>query len=204
MIAYVRGVIAEKSSDMVVIDVNGIGYGVNVPSTIISKLPAIGEIATLHTYLYIREDMACLYGFDSKDSLDIFKLLITVNGIGPKGALSVLSTLTPDELRFAVLSDDSKTIAKSPGIGQKTAVKAILELKDKLDLETSFNIKSEHEGANNTNGSDQINEAVMALIALGYSNSQAIKAIRSCDISDNMESDEILKLALKAIVKLGF
>lgn len=205
MISYLHGKIVIKELDFIVIDVNGVGYGVNVPTSLIDKLPGINENATVYTYLYVREDNMSLYGFESRDSLAIFKLLIGVNGIGPKGALAVLSTLTPDELRFAVLSDDAKAIAKSPGIGQKTAVKAILELKDKMNLADAFEAKINNDNNNNISGEqNEIKDAVMALNSLGYTNSQSLKAVKSVNVVPGMKSDEILKEALKVIVKMGF
>ena len=123
----------------------------------------------LYTYLNVREDAMILYGFLTKDDLRVFKLLIGVNGIGPKGALAVLSVMTTDDLRFAVLGDDAKAIAKAPGIGAKTAQRVILELKDKLSLEEAFELKSEHVSRQNENGSSGVkNEAVQALVAVSY------------------------------------
>lgn len=204
MISYLHGKIVIKELDFIVIDVNGVGYGVNVPTSLIGKLPGINEEATIYTYLYVREDNMSLYGFESRDSLALFKLLIGVNGIGPKGALAVLSTLTPDELRFAVLSDDAKAIAKAPGIGQKTAVKAILELKDKMNLADAFETKLENNSESASGDQNEIKDAVMALNSLGYTNSQALKAVNSVSVTPGMKSDDILKEALKAIVKMGF
>lgn len=205
MISYLHGKIVIKELDFIVIDVNGVGYGVNVPTSLIDKLPGINENAIVYTYLYVREDNMSLYGFESRDSLSLFKLLIGVNGIGPKGALAVLSTLTPDELRFAVLSDDAKAIAKAPGIGQKTAVKAILELKDKMNLEDAFEAKLSSNSTSEASGeNNEIKDAVMALNSLGYTNSQSLKAVKSVNVVPGMKSDEILKEALKVIVKMGF
>ena len=139
-----------------------------------------------------------LYGFLTKDDLRVFKLLIGVNGIGPKGALAVLSVMTTDDLRFAVLGDDAKVIAKAPGIGAKTAQRVILELKDKLSLEEAFELKSEHVSRQNENGSSGVkNEAVQALVALGYASSEALKALNGIEITDDMDVETLLKAALK-------
>ena len=106
MIAFIKGELEYIGTDTIIVETGGIGYEVRVPLTVMEELPEIGETVRIHTYLYVREDAVCLYGFTSKDDLDVFKLLITVNGIGPKVALGILGTISPDTLRFAVLSDD--------------------------------------------------------------------------------------------------
>ena len=143
-----------------------------------------------------------LFGFLSEDDLEIYRLLIGVSGIGPKGALGILSGLSADALRFAVLADDAKTIAKAPGIGLKTAKKLILELRDKLSLEEAFEARlageKAREGAEPSAGLTAArNEAVEALTALGYSSSEALKAVRQVEAADGMDVEEILKAALK-------
>ena len=129
MIAFIKGELAYIGVDTIIVETGGIGYEIRVPLTVMEELPELNEIVRVHTYLYVREDAVCLYGFTTKDDLDIFKLLITVNGIGPKVALGILGAISPDTLRFAVLSDDVKTIAKAPGIGAKTAGKLIWNLR---------------------------------------------------------------------------
>ena len=140
-----------------------------------------------------------LYGFLTKDDLELFKLLITVSGIGPKGGLAILSTLDADDLRFAVLSGDAKAIAKAPGIGAKTAQRVILELKDKMSLEDAFEKKSEHVALQqNASGLNQVkNDAVQALTALGYSSTESMKAVSAVDITEEMDVEAVLKAALK-------
>ena len=140
-----------------------------------------------------------LYGFLSKDDLEIFKLLITVSGIGPKGGLAILSTLPADDLRFAILSGDSKAISKAPGIGAKTAQRVILDLKDKLSLEDAFEKKLENQtsGAVSSMNSTVKNDAVMALNALGYSSTESLKAVSKVDITEDMDVEDVLKFALK-------
>ena len=170
-----------------------------IPSQALDYLPAIGEIIKVHTYLYMREDAMILYGFLTKDELEIFKLLITVSGIGPKGGLAILSTLSADDLRFAVLSGDSKAIAKAPGVGSKTAQRVIIDLKDKLSLEDAFEKKLEHENEkiNIASNSQVKNDAVMALNALGYSSSESLKAVSKVEITEEMDVEDVLKAALK-------
>lgn len=200
MISYIKGTLAEKGQDFIVVESGNIGYEIHVPVTVIDSLPYVGAEVKVYTYLYVREDILCLYGFMSREDLSVFKLLITVNGIGPKGALGILSTIAPDDLRFAVLAGDIKTISKAPGIGKKTAQKLIIELKDKLSLEEAYEIKLSHDSMDMTAASDSRSEAVMALTALGYSQAEAMKAVKLCEITDEMTTDEILKLALKKLM----
>ena len=201
MIAYVKGELTDIMEDSIVVENNGIGYEISVPFSVMEELPASGCEVKIYTYMYVREDAMKLYGFLTRDDLKVFKLLITVNGIGPKGALGILSVITPDDLRFAVLSDDVKTISKAPGIGTKTAKKLILELKDKLKLEEVFEEKLANVEVNQTKAvSDNIRgEAVMALAALGYSNADAMKAVRQVEITEHMTVEELLKKSLKFI-----
>ncbi len=159
-----------------------------------------GDEVKLHTYLNVREDAMQLFGFLTRDDLNTFKLLLGVNGIGPKAALGVLSGLTADELRFAVLADDVKTISRAPGIGKKTAQKLILELKDKMDLQEAFELKTEHVREAQGNGSelsDARKEAVEALTALGYSGADALRAVKKVDMTPEMDVETLLKAALK-------
>ena len=199
MYAYIKGELAEINTDHIVVDVNGIGYMIYISSQALDYLPAIGETIKVHTYLYMREDAMILYGFLTKDELEIFKLLITVSGIGPKGGLAILSTLSADDLRFAVLSGDSKAIAKAPGVGSKTAQRVIIDLKDKLSLEDAFEKKLEHENEkiNIASNSQVKNDAVMALNALGYSSSESLKAVSKVEITEEMDVEDVLKAALK-------
>lgn len=145
-----------------------------------------------------------LFGFLTKDDLKVFKLLLGVNGIGPKGAIGILSVMTTDDLRFAVLADDAKAIAKAPGVGNKTAQRLILELKDKLSLEEAFEQKLAHtaqsEEAHTTSGMQ--NEAVQALVALGYSSSEALKAVSAVELTEQMDTEALLKAALKKMAFL--
>ncbi len=200
MISFVTGELVDIDDNSAIVENNGIGFRIMMPASVLSRLPAIGSRVKVHTFLYVKEDIMDLYGFMTKDDLKVFKLLITVNGIGPKGALAILSTITPDDLRFAVLSDDVKAISKAPGIGSKTAQKLIIELKDKLKLEDVLERPSEDVmvGADSNTAAT---EAIMALTTLGYSATEATKAVRMVEGSENMDSETILKQALK---KLAF
>ncbi|HAB60017.1 MAG TPA: Holliday junction branch migration protein RuvA [Lachnospiraceae bacterium] len=202
MISFIKGELDGIYEDGIVIENGGIGYDIKVPLSVMNELPSTGEEVKIYTYLYVREDILCLYGFLSRDDLQVFKLLITVNGIGPKGALGILSTISPDDLRFAVLADDAKAIAKAPGIGAKTASKLILELKDKLKLEDAFEQKLSKVSMDSPGAASETNaknEAIQALVALGYTNTEALKAVRGIEITPDMETEDILKLSLKKI-----
>ena len=199
MYSYIKGELAEKNIDNIVIETGGIGYCIYIPSQSFDYLPDEGEEIKVYTYLYIREDAMILYGFFSKDDLEIFKMLITVSGIGPKGGLAILSTLSADDLRFAILSGDSKAISKAPGVGSKTAQRVILDLKDKLSLEDAFEKKLANQaaGPEPSISSAVKNDAVMALNALGYSSTESLKAVSKVEITDDMDVEDVLKLALK-------
>lgn len=199
MYAYMKGELTEVAVDYIVIEAGGIGYRIFIPGKTFEYLPEIGEELKVYTYLHLREDVMILYGFLTKDDLELFKLLITVSGIGPKGGLAILSALDADDLRFAVLSGDSKAIAKAPGIGAKTAQRVILELKDKLSLEDAFEKKTEHVALQkNASGTNQVkNDAVLALTALGYSSTESLKAVSKVTITEDMDVESVLKAALK-------
>lgn len=204
MIAYVRGTLeyVEPETSLVVLECGGIGYNILVPGKEFSLLPGRGQEVRLHTFLQVREDAMQLFGFLSREDLKFFRLLIGVNGIGPKAALGILSVFGADELRFAILADDAKTISRAPGIGAKTARKLILELKDKISLEDVFEQRpstesAEEAGAAKTAGGGSAEEAVQALVALGYSGTDALKAVRRVEGAQEMDVEEILKAALK-------
>lgn len=200
MIAYIKGLLAEVEEDAIVIETGtGVAYQIRVPYSVTAQLPVIGSQVKIHTYLHVREDAMQLFGFLSKDDLKVFQLLLGVNGIGPKGALAVLSAISPDDLRFAVLSEDVKTISKAPGIGTKTAQRLIIELKDKLKLEDVLTGGNEIDitPAAGTASADAKSEAVLALTALGYSNAEAMKAVNQVKNGADLDAEGLLKAALK-------
>lgn len=203
MYSYIKGELVEIMEEAIVVENHGIGYNIRIPGSILDSLEGIGQEIKIYTYTYVREDAMLLYGFLTRDDLNIFKLLIGVSGIGPKGALAILSVMTPDDLRFAVLGEDDKTIAKAPGIGKKTAQRLIIELKDKLDLEEAFEQKLEHTAEQPTVSLKNTvkNEAVQALVALGYSSAEATKAVRAVEITDETTVEEVLKAALKQMTR---
>ena len=192
MIAFVRGTAVDMTENSVIVEAGGIGYEIYMTGTDLSQIH-MGEEVKIHTYFNVREDAMQLYGFRSKDDLQMFKLLLGVNGVGPKAAVGVLAGITADELRFAILSDDVKTLSKAPGIGKKTAQKLILELKDKMKLEDAFELKLAHEQEKAVAGlgeiSDGRQEAVEALVALGYdgvSAGRAVSAVGECGRVEDM------------------
>ena len=204
MIAYIRGRLeyVDLEEGMAVLETGGIGYQILLSGRDLELLPSAGEEVRLYTYLQVRDDAFVLYGFFTREDRKLFGQFLGVSGIGPKGALGILSGLSADDLRFAVLADDAKTIAKAPGIGLKTAKKLILELRDKLSLEEAFEARlageKAREGAEPSAGLTAArNEAVEALTALGYSSSEALKAVRQVEAADGMDVEEILKAALK-------
>lgn len=199
MIGYIRGIVEEVEADRVIVENGGIGYEIFVPSSVHDAGLREGEERKIYTYLNVREDALQLFGFLNKDDLQTYRLLLGVNGIGPKAALGILSSMSADTLRFAVLSDDAAAIAKAPGIGKKTAQKLILELKDKFSLEEAFERKLQNNAQPaESSGSDTApNEAVQALVALGYSGTEALQAVKKVPDADGMDTEEILKAALK-------
>lgn len=202
MIAYIKGELAAVYPEGIVVEQGGIGYEIGVPFSVMDGLPALGESVKIYTYLYVREDILKLYGFLTRDDLEIFKLLITVSGIGPKGALGILAAMTLDDLRFAILAGDTKTIAKAPGIGKKTAGKLILELKDKLSLSEAFEgqLSSSKDKASSKEETSGIRkDAVEALVALGYTSADALRAVGQAELTEGMSVEELLKKSLKHI-----
>ena len=200
MIAYIKGTVAEILEDRILLEAGSMGYNIFMPMAAAEKALRTGDQVKIHTYLNVREDAMQLYGFLSRDDLQVFRLLLGVNGIGPKAALGILAGLTADELRFAVLSDDVKTLSRAPGIGKKTAQKLILELKDKLNAEEAFELKLAHvqeEAGSEAAAADGSREAVEALVALGYSSTQALQAVRKVSGIPADDVEGILKAALK-------
>ncbi|MBQ9119518.1 MAG: Holliday junction branch migration protein RuvA [Lachnospiraceae bacterium] len=203
MIAFIKGELEEIRESSVLIDCNGLGYEVLISQRNFGRLPGMGTQIKLHTWLQVREDGVALFGFLDREELETFKLLIGVNGIGPKGALGILSSISSNDLRFAVLAEDEKTIAKTPGIGPKTAKKLILELKDKFSLEEAFESKLAQGAIEVPEQADyrgMAQEAIEALKALGFSGTEAGKAVSAVEITPDMTADDVLKLALKNIM----
>ena len=197
MIAFVKGKIEDLSEENVVVDVGGVGINVKISAGTFNLLPGMGGEVKLYTYTSVREDAFNLFGFLTRDELELFKKLITVNGIGPKGGLSILSVMSADELRFAIVSGDGAAIAKAPGVGKKTAERVILDLRDKISLEDTLIHKEIQASGTGSGDSYAVNEAVEALTALGYSATDALQAVRTVPADENTDVETLLKLALK-------
>ena len=201
MYAYLKGTLEEIAEDAVVVEVGNIGYNVRVSATTTQGLPGIGSEVKIYTYTLVREDAFTLYGFLTKDDLEIFKKLITVNGIGPKGGLAILSVMNADALRFAIMAGDAKSIAKAPGVGNKTAERVILDLRAKISLEDTLLGLGEPVVTASAAGGGADNvmkrEAIEALVALGYSASDATNAVKRVEVDENSTVEGILKAALK-------
>lgn len=200
MIAYVNGIVEDIAEDNAVIDVSGIGYNVKISADTASRLPGVGEPVKLYTYTCVREDAFQLYGFLSRSDLEIFKKLITVNGIGPKGGLAILSVMAGDDLRYAIMSGDVKAISKAPGIGSKTAQRVILDLKDKISIDDALidrEIVSTAAGGGLQGDTPQKREAIEALVSLGYGQTESARAVNSIEGIEDMDSGAVLKAALK-------
>ena len=201
MISYVRGELAAIEEQKAIIDVGGVGYGVVMSQQSLSLLPPAGNEVKIYTYLNVKADALQLFGFLTRDDLDIFRLVIGVSGIGPKGGLNILSCMSPDELRFAIMSGDAKAISAAPGIGKKTAEKLIVELRDKVQIEDVLEHAAhgdENSGAGTVSdaGGGMQAEAVQALVALGYGSAESLRAVKKTS-PDCETVEDILKEALK-------
>lgn len=199
MIGYIKGEVAAIYEDRLVLENNGIGYNIYMPGSSLELVEGIGAVVKVYTYLCVREDAMLLYGFLTKDDLDLYRLLISVGGIGPKGGLSLLSVMSADELKFAIASGDVKQIAKAPGIGAKTAQRVIIDLKDKIDIVSQFDQMYADNGQKTQAISSVREEAALALVALGYSQTDSYKAVRNAQ-GDDVET--ILKSALSIITQI--
>lgn len=200
MISYIKGILEDMSPGMMVVDNHGIGYQMMVPMRG-ESFPKIGQEIKIYTHMHVREDDVSLFGFLSKEEKEAFELLIGVNGIGPKVGLSVLSTLSVYELKMAVISEDVKTISKTPGLGPKGAKKLILELKDKLSFEE---LEEDGVGAEifdtSVDSSDSVMITIEGLVSLGYSKSEAAIAVNKVEDAKDLTPEELLKKALKNIM----
>lgn len=198
MFAYIKGQLQVKSNNYVVIETAGIGYKIYMSTTAIEKLGEIGDNVKIHTYYYVREDNISLYGFLSNDELRMFELLLQVSGVGAKSAITMLSEITPSEFTFAVITDDISKLVKIPGVGNKTAARIILELKDKLKTEQA--ISKDEEIKASIHSEEIISEAVSALQILGYTKKEINNVIEKLEIKD-LNVEEIIKKALAILGK---
>lgn len=204
MISYIRGILTEASGDGIVVEAGGIGYEIRVPLSVLERLPRLGEEVKIHTFLQVREDGVGLFGFLDRGELAMFKQLLGVGGIGPKGALGVLTALKPDDLRLAVISGDAKAIARAPGVGIKTAQRIILDLKDKVSMD---DILPAADGSGPDSGGRgdaalgaAAREAMEALTALGYSAMEASRAVGRVEVTGDMTAEDVLKQSLRFLI----
>jgi len=201
MFAYIKGILKAKQNDYIILETGGIGYKINTSLYTIGSVGSIGDEITVYTYLYVREDALSLYGFLTQEELGIFELLISVSGVGPKAALSILSAIPTSKFGLAIVTNDIKALTQAQGIGTKTAQRIILELKDKIKNE-------QLEQAIFDSGNDEIifgensiaSEAVSALMVLGYSRQEAGRAVSKI-YEDGMDVEKVIKCALKNIAK---
>lgn len=198
MFYYLRGEVAVIDLGVVVIDCGGVGFTVNTTTTTMSRLK-IGEKALLYTHCNLREDAFDIYGFATKRELETFKLLVAVNGVGPKAALAILSTVNPDGLSMAVVTQNEKSLTAAPGVGKKLAQRILLELKDKMGGQTDFSTGDSGAAPVLQPGS-KATEAVQALQVLGYDQGSIAAAMKGIDV-ENLELQDIIKQALKAMMK---
>lgn len=201
MFAYIKGTVEAKSNDSVIVEAGGIGYKIYTAISTINSIGQIGTQVKMYTHYYLREDLVALYGFFTMEELGMFEMLITVSGVGPKAAISMISTLSPSRFALAVVSQDTKSITKAQGIGPKMAQRIILELKDKISKEQLTANCTEGKGNNVEISSDSsLSEAVSALMVLGYSSFEASSSVSNVYI-DGMGVEEIIMKALKALSK---
>lgn len=204
MIGYVKGIVTGIFDDYILVENQGIGFRIFTSGMVLSDINRINQEIKLYTYLHVREDELTLFGFPTQEEIDTFKLLISVNGIGPKVALSILSTLTVKDLSLAVMMGDTKAITRANGVGAKGANRVIMELKDKLHYEDVLSL-DENEGvdadkvSSGNTKNNNVSDAVLALVSLGYSEFEAMKAVKLVPGAESLDSDKLLKEALKKI-----
>lgn len=200
MIAYISGALVSAGENYIVIDNHGMGYRIFVSGKFLEHIPAYGTQIKIYTHMYIREDELTLYGFHSEEELSVFRILIEISGVGPKVAMAILTALTIQELQLAVISEDAKTISKANGVGAKGASRIILELKDKLKMEDMMDAAYEQSIVQDTQDLNAARDAILALVNLGYSNSEAALAVKKIGDTSQMDIESILKAALKKLI----
>lgn len=201
MFSYIKGTLAEVFEDVIVVEGGNIGWNIHVPLSVLDRLPRIGQEVQIFTSFQVREDAMTLYGFLNRQDLQMFRLLLGVTGIGPKAALGILSTLPPHQLRMAIISEDVKSLSKAPGIGAKTAKRLILDLKDRISagdvLSGGGSFADGEVPAPVDSAAGAAKEAIQALVALGYSLTEASKAVNQVSGAEEMTVEEVLKASLK-------
>jgi len=194
MIAWLKGQLIEKQAPTILLDVNGVGYELEAPMSTFYELPAVGENAIIFVHMVVREDAQLLFGFASKQQRELFRSLIKVNGVGPKVALAILSTLSAQELLTCMVNEDVTQLCKVPGIGKKTAQRLVVEMKDRLEKEFS-DVTLEDSAVNN--GANDRNDAIAALVSLGYKNTEASRIVKG--LPNDLSSEELIRQALRSL-----
>ena len=193
MIGWLKGELLEKQAPLILLNINGVGYELEAPLSTFYELPAVGERTILHVHMVVREDAQLLYGFTTAQQRDLFRSLIKVNGVGPKVALAVLSTLSLSELMQCMANDDDAQLCKVPGIGKKTAQRLIVELKDRL--QKTFGDVEIDSSTTSTGANSEQQDAIQALESLGYKNTEATRVIR--DLPNDLSSEELIRQGLR-------
>ena len=197
MIAYIKGTVDTLTDQSVVLENQGVGYIVGASSATLSRLPPKGELAQLYTYLQVKEDDMSLFGFLTQEEIRLFRLLISISGIGPKVAMAILAMMSPDQIMTAIVSQDAMTFSKVPGVGKKTAQRITLELQDKIKTQ---DLGLKQEGMNmGAVASSEKQDAIDALLALGYSRSESVRAVLAA-AEEDMPTEQIIRMALKKLV----
>lgn len=201
MFAYIRGKLEYKHNDYVVVEANGVGYKIYTSLSTVQNVETLGNEVKIYTHLYVREDIMNLYGFLTQDELGMFELLLGVSGVGPKAAISVISSMSPSKFGLSVITDDYKSLTKAQGVGNKVAQRIILELKDKInktELVSAYSGKDE--AVNDGKDNSRVSEAISALLVLGYTVVEANKAVAKV-YSDDMDLEAVIKNALKVLAR---
>lgn len=203
MLAYIKGILEIKTKGYIVVEAGGLGYKIFMPESTIANTGNIGDKVQIYTFMRVREDDVSLYGFLTNEELRMFELLLSVSGIGAKGALGILSNITPSQFALAVISNDVTILKKVPGIGSKTAQRAILELKDKLKKEQEISIEEGEEVSNieqDIKENEKVSEAISALQVLGYSKREIVEALQTVEVT-SLSVEDIIKKGLANVAK---
>ncbi len=203
MLAYIKGILEIKTKGYIVVEVGGLGYKIFMPESTIAKAGNIGDKVQIHTFMRVREDDVSLYGFLTNEELRMFELLLSVSGIGAKGALGILSNITPSQFALAVISNDVAILKKVPGIGPKTAQRAILELKDKLKKDQEIAVTEGEEASNIEKvikEDEKVSEAISALQVLGYSRREIVEALQNVELT-SLSVEDIIRKGLANLAK---
>lgn len=195
MIAWLKGELLEKQPPSILLNVNGIGYELEAPMSTFYELPEAGQTVTLFVHMVVREDAQLLFAFADKQQRELFRSLVKVNGVGPKVALAILSTLSPQELLACMVNEDITQLCKVPGIGKKTAQRLVVEMKDRLEKEFA-DVEFDDSNQSSSSNADR-NDAIAALVSLGYKNTDAAKVVKA--LPNDLSSEELIRQSLRTL-----